>query len=417
MKKLIASAGLVVIGATGLKAQNAPGLSRMETTKPWSISASLRGFYDDNFFAQVNELKEGSFGFEFRPRLAFNLPREQTYIGGAYTYSLRYYEARDDEPMDHTHEFDLKLDHRFSERMKVALNDSFVYAREPEVVEGGGGGTITTFRTESDVMRNRASADLTAQLTETLGLATGYENGWYDYRDNDAVGSRSALLDRLENNLRLDGRWQARSDLVGIVGYQLGLVNYTADQFLTGAPGALKSGDRDSMSHFGYLGAEYTITEELSVAGRGGIEFIDYTELDEDDVSPFVDVSGTYRYVPGSYVQAGVRHRHNPTDVAGDGTATGVTLDQETTTVYGSVHHRLTARISANLVGQYQRSTFNGGTQDGELENFFIAGLNLQYDITQNWAAEAGYNYDRLDSDVGRSFSRNRIYAGVRLQY
>jgi opacity protein-like surface antigen len=179
----------------------------------------------------------------------------------------------------------------------------------------------------------------------------------------------------------------------------------------------LTSGDRDSTSHFGYLGAEYTITEELSVAGRGGIEFIEYTELDEDDVSPFVDVSGTYRYVPGSYAQLGVRHSHNPTDVAGDGTASGVTLDQETTTVYGSVHHRITARISANLSGQYQRSVFNGGTADGQIENFFLAGVNLQYDITQNWVAEAGYNYDRLDSDEGRGFTRNRLYAGVRLQY
>src|SRR5262245_53364929 len=100
MKKLIASAGLIAIGATGLKAQYAPGLSRMETAKPWSISASLRGFYDDNFFAQPPPLKEGSFGFEVRPRIAFNFPREQTYIGGAYTYSLKYYEARDDEPTD-----------------------------------------------------------------------------------------------------------------------------------------------------------------------------------------------------------------------------------------------------------------------------------------------------------------------------
>src|SRR6185503_8242958 len=110
--------------------------------------------------------------------------------------------------------------------------------------------------------------------------------------------------------------------------------------------------------------------------------------------------------------------RHNPTDLAGSGTASGVTLDQDTTTVYGAVHHRITARIAANVVGQYQRSVFNGGTLDGELDNFFLAGLNLQYEISQNWSAEAGYNYDRLDSDVGgRSFSRNRIYAGVRLQY
>ena len=118
MKKVIASAGLVAFGVTALQAQYAPGLSRIETTKPWSVSASLRGFYDDNYFAQPNAFAEESYGFEVRPRIAFNLPREQTYIGGAYTYGLKYYEARDDDPIDQTHEVDLKLDHRFTERMK-----------------------------------------------------------------------------------------------------------------------------------------------------------------------------------------------------------------------------------------------------------------------------------------------------------
>ncbi|HKQ36586.1 MAG TPA: outer membrane beta-barrel protein [Verrucomicrobiae bacterium] len=421
MKKLIASAGLVAIGATGLKAQYAPGLSRTESSKPWSISASLRGFYDDNYFAQPKDLKDDSFGFEVRPRVAFNLPREQTFIGGAYTYSMKYYDAREDDPIDHSHEVDLRIEHRFSERLKVNLNDNFVYAQEPEVVEGSGT-TLTTFRTDADVMRNRASAEVTARATESLGVSFGYENGWYDYQDDNDPGSRSALLDRLEHLIRLDARWQANPDLVGIVGYQFNLINYTADEFLVAptllVPNPLKSGDRDTRSHFGYVGGEYTLSEELSFAGRVGVEYIEYTELDDTELSPYADVNGTYRYVPGSYVQVGVRHRHNPTDLAGTGTAGSVTKDQETTTLYGSVHHRITARIAANLVGQYQRSVFNGGLLDGDIDNFFLAGVNLQYEINQNWSAEAGYNYDRLDSDAGgRSFSRNRIYAGVRLQY
>ena len=274
---------MVAISAAGLQAQYAPGLSRMETTKPWSISASLRGFYDDNYFAQPKGFADESFGFELRPRVAFNLPMEQTYIGGSYTYSMKYYEARANDHIDHTHEVDLKLDHRFSETMKVAFNDSFVYAREPEVVEGSGT-TISTFRTDSDVLRNRASIDFTVRLTDTFGLAAGYENGWYDYQDS-GTGSRSALLDRFEHTFRLDGRWQARPDLVGIVGYQLGIINYTDDELLT-LTGPLTSGDRDTRSHYGYVGAEYTITEELSFAGRVGIQYTEYTELDKDELVP-----------------------------------------------------------------------------------------------------------------------------------
>src|SRR5688572_4962688 len=119
MKKLIASAGLVALGVASLKAQYAPGLSRIETSKPWSISASLRGFYDDNYLALPNSVADESFGFEVRPRVALNLSREQTYLGAAYTYGLKWYEARDDDPIDHSHEVDLVVDHRFSERMKL----------------------------------------------------------------------------------------------------------------------------------------------------------------------------------------------------------------------------------------------------------------------------------------------------------
>jgi hypothetical protein len=48
MKKIMVSAGLVTVSAMGLQAVDAPGLTRMETTKWWTVSAALRGFYDGN---------------------------------------------------------------------------------------------------------------------------------------------------------------------------------------------------------------------------------------------------------------------------------------------------------------------------------------------------------------------------------
>ena len=69
-------------------------------------------------------------------------------------------------------------------------------------------------------------------------------------------------------------------------------------------------------------------------------------------------------------------------------------------------------------IGQYQRSTFNNGALDGEVENFLLLGLNFEYRFNPNWATELGYNFDRLDSDVTfRTFTRNRVYVGVRATY
>src|SRR5687767_8237835 len=105
MKRIVASVGLVAVGATGLHAASyAPGLTREETSKPWSVSASLRGFYDDNYITAPSGFEEESFGFEISPTVAINLPMDRTYIGASYTYSLKFYADRDDDPTDHQHE-------------------------------------------------------------------------------------------------------------------------------------------------------------------------------------------------------------------------------------------------------------------------------------------------------------------------
>ena len=48
MKKIIASASLAALGAASVQAAYAPGLSPQEKSKAWTISGTLRGFYDDN---------------------------------------------------------------------------------------------------------------------------------------------------------------------------------------------------------------------------------------------------------------------------------------------------------------------------------------------------------------------------------
>src|SRR6185369_11581262 len=118
MNKLIVSASLVTLGATGLQAAYAPGLSPMETSKPWSVAATLRGFYDDNYNNGPSHVTPGSGiptaksspGLEFSPSARLNLPMEQTYIGVGLVYSLKDYFDRPGDSIDHQVEATLKLD-------------------------------------------------------------------------------------------------------------------------------------------------------------------------------------------------------------------------------------------------------------------------------------------------------------------
>jgi hypothetical protein len=423
MKKFTATAGMAAVGLAGLAGANAqsfyglaPQLSPQELSKSYSVSLALRGFYDDNYLTQSSNLADETFGYEISPAVALNFPLEQTYIGLSYVYSFRYFEARrgSDGKDDQSHIFNLLLNHAFSGRYKLALSDSFVIAQEPEVLDPNP--TITNpIRTIGDNIRNQVSINFTAGLTPVLDLVLGYANTYWDFEEDGFVGSRSALLDRLEHLFSVNLRWQALPSTVGVVGYQYGFVDYTGDDpaFSDGI-NLIPADYRNNNSHYFFVGADHTFTPQLIGSARVGLQVTQYPDDPADrssEYNPYVEVSGTWNYNPGSFLQAGLRHSRNQTDAS-------QALDQESTTLFGSVNHQLSPALTLSVVGQAQRSSFNGGPADSDSDLFFLAGVNLAYRINQFLAAEVGYNYDRLDSDVvGRGYSRNRVYLGLRGTY
>jgi hypothetical protein len=58
------------------------------------------------------------------------------------------------------------------------------------------------------------------------------------------------------------------------------------------------------------------------------------------------------------------------------------------------------------------------GSYSGDVDNWFMADFGLTYTLNENLALDAGYLYDRLDSDIpNRAYSRNRAFFGVRATY
>lgn len=429
MKKLIASASLLGIGVAGIQAAYAPGLSSVETSKPWSIGASLRGFYDDNYTTSPSALSRSTWGTEIEPSFGLNLPLDQTYIGLNYTYGAKYYE--DSSKWDQSHQARLTLSHAFTQHVKLDVNETFISAQEPAILEDRGPITFP-LRSEGNNLRNTASAALTTELTEEFSTVVSYSNTIWDYEQDakdvaDPVfnptgsGSRSALLDRMEHMLMLNLRYQIAPSTVTLVGYQYGVVDYTSKSDLV--PG-LSASVRDSRSHYAYAGVDHYFTQQLNGSLRVGAQFTDYPNAPVDDsVLPYADASLSYTYTTGSYVQVGVRHALNQTDVGlvflGGG-AIDPTLNQESTTLYGSINHKFTGSITGSLLGQYQNSQFNGGGPgvDGRADDLFLVGVTLRYQINQFLSTDVGYSFDRLDSDLlGRSFSRNRVFAGIRATF
>ena len=240
--------------------------------------------------------------------------------------------------------------------------------------------------------------------------------------------SYSALLDRMDQTAAVDLRWKALPETTGVLGYQYEALDYTSPEYIvypsvnpiTLAPvQAYSSNIRNSDSHYVYVGVDQSFSPTLNGSIRAGAEYLDYYNYGTHSISPYVDASLTYQYMPQSTAQLGVKHLHNSTDVVGFAGTTPV-LDEESTAVYLSISHRVTSRFTAALLGQAQYSTFNGGGSsiNGTDENFYIANLNLAYHFSPWLTGETGYAYSKLNTELAdRGYTRDIVYIGVRATY
>ena len=411
-----------------------------ESGKPWTVSATLRGFYDDNINtlpdnAQVGH--RGSAGFQVNPSLQFSFPMEQTSISFGYDYSLKYYENRpqfNSDNYDQTHQFNAALSHSFSERYQLSVSDSFVIGQEPDMLRSGN--TYTTFqRVSGDNLRNYGSIMFSAQLTPELGIETGYGNTYYSYAANipifDAFGhvvpggaSLAGLLDELDHLFHLDLRYQIQPQTVGIVGYQFRETDYIGDQpigFDAFRNRVIVSEDRNARSHYGYVGLDHNFRTDLSGSFRVGARFTDYynNPASQDDVGPYALASLRYNYLPESFLQFGVSYDYNASSQFSVDNAGNLTLNAQSVSVFGSITHRITPKLFGSITASFQNSTYNGGNLNNLEQQYYLVGLNLQYRFTPNFSTEVGYNFDDVKSDAGLQpgYDRNRVYVGITGSY
>jgi hypothetical protein len=421
MNKLAASIGIVALGTTVIQAVESSALNSMQSTKPWSISAALRGFYDDNINATPDSGATDSLGVQIEPSFDFGMAGEQTSVNFGYTFSANYYEDPDPTWTDnwsYTHSMEASLSHTFSSRFDMFVSDSFAIGQEPDMLRSAGGASATVTRISGNNVRNNAGIDFNAEMTQLLGFGFGYNNNLYQYDDSGPI-SNSALLDRMEHLVRLDSNWKLRPQTTGIIGYTYDQTLYTGDEvIIAGAPN-IYSEARNQLSHIVYVGAQHSFTPTLSGLLNVGAQYVDYYNDDNTDstISPYVQGTLRYAYQTTTTFDLGFTYRHSPANNAGV-SVTDIVQDMETAVLYGSVSHEIVRHLVGTLSGTGQYGTYNGGSLDGDNQVFYQLGARLAYEFTPNLSAHVSYNYDNLDDDApNRSYSRNRVFLGVTASY
>ncbi len=459
MKKIITSAGIVALGVAGVQAEGyLPGFSSPDQSRPWSVSATLQGFYDDNYNTAPGNSPayRSSWGFEALPSASLAYSAGPTDIAMRYTFGVYYYADRASSfyaggtsPEDYSHQFDLTLNHNFSTRENVVVTDSFVYSSEPQLLYQTGSAvapTIYPFRTLFDNYRNVGAITFNSELTKELSLALAYQNTFNHYNQNadnvrDPVfnpsggGSLASLLNDMEHLVKLDLRWQMLPDTTGVVGYQFGLVNFTDGGYLLPdyavaggnvAGGGPRASSRDSYNHYIYIGADHTFNPAFTVSGRVGAEYTDSYNLGYTAWNPYANLNLQYNFGTASFVQFGFTESVSQTYV--------VAANASSSVVYASVNYRFTPKLTGSLLGQFQDSKFNGAmpgspNYSGLDQQYWLAGVNLTYQFNHYLAANLGYNFDALRSPstlpagVQNGFNplwdytRNRVYFGITATY
>ena len=460
MKKIVASVGLVALGASSLQSSaSAQDVVGPDSSKPWSVSATLRGFYDDNVSTIPNDvvLAPGQhrdvFGVQVLPSAALNWALQQTTISLGALYSLKYYDRtplNSTSRTDQTFTFNGSLSHSFSDEYKMRVADGFVIGQEPDTIRSGN--AYSTFsRISGDNIGNFASASFDAQFTPKLGASLGYDNDLYVYTAKDpSVGapvvfpgvpgnfypvqaSPAGTLNRDENHVHIEGFYTLSPTTKVLLGYSFSAIDYTGDEYIAGYlinPAGpitasnlvlpVKSDGRNFNEHRVYLGAQHNFSPQMIGNLRVGASYVDYYNDPTQDPSytPYVMGDLKYTYAPDSSLDIGISYDHNTTDVIGLLGTGSYTTDADSAVAFLSLNHRITPQLFGSIIAQFQNNIYNGGIYNNDMEQFYTVGLNLAYHFNQYVSTEIGYNYDRLESrDIGRTYDRNRVYIGVTASY
>jgi len=433
MKKFFVSVGLIAVGTASLQGAYAPEWNSMEASM-WSVSGTLRGFYDDNYNTASSASsaggKKSSFGFEVSPQINLNVPLQQTELGLRYGYGMYYYQEREhlgQNPIDQSHQLDLWVDHAFTERWQAKVLDSFVVGQEPELIDPN---TSRAQRTDGNNIRNTGTVAVNTIWTRLFSTAFNYQNSIFDYQNSGATKSNISTsgpslageLNRIDQSVSLDFQWHVAPETMAFFGGAFEWVNYTGDEPIaqTGPASFYYSDTRNSLSYFGYAGVQRSLLANLSLTGKAGVQYTDNYNAPSGSTSlnPYADISLVYTYLPGCYAQAGFTEMQNATDNVQVNNNGNITLNTESSTVYASINHKLTPKLLGTAIGRWQHSDYNQGPYNNQADDYYSLGLNLTYSFTPHFSADAGYNLDNYVSPVpNNGYKRSRVYLGVSAAY
>jgi len=350
--------------------------------------------YDDN----VNETstdKQDSLKISDEIDFGLTFDLQPTFLTLRYRPAFVWWENREPDDTDFNQSFDAVLNHRFSPRLSAGLKHVYRLTEQPEEIDGG-----FVVRENNDYEYNVSDANVDFEAfnrTHLIGLFR-----YTDLNYDDEEVSQTADFDSTSAGLTL--RHQLTEFASILADYRQEDISYDYT-------------DRGAVSDFIGLGYEQSIGASFIGVIRGGNQDRDFDAAGvENESQPYADGTLTYLYSPRTRISVGGGFALIEADVY-------PFAAQDRTTIFTTVAHDLTARISLFAALSHQLSDYNAETriedredvpEDGE-ETVLNGSVTAAYRINNQNSVDISWQYLDLSSDLRDDFDRNRLSLGWRL--
>lgn len=387
--------------------------------RPLVFSGKARWEYDDNIYAEEFD-EVASWVLSVEPKIDYRKLTEASILQLSYQFSYRWFENRDEDPEDLSHDISAILNHMFSESLELRIRDTYRIREdqisiEEQIVDVEEETPPTTERLRRDYdetyERNEFEASAVFRISERFNVIGSYANYWLDYEDEEF----SINNDRTEDSFgaRLEYLWKPQTTFS--LGYQYKDIDYE-----------IETNKVDSITHQYSAGVRHIFSPAFT--GSINVGYLDrtydpYTSTDEEgneiiiedknETSPYLDINVSSQISEMLVSSLGYRYTIMETDQS-------MFLSQQTQTFYLSVTNKFTERLSVRFNGLMSFGDFDVDVArsptapENMSEDVVQFGLVFRYQLKESWFAEAGWRYTDVDSDFpNNSYERNRTFIGL----
>lgn len=277
------------------------------------------------------------------------------------------------------------ISHQMSQRLKFSDNFYLTYGAQPNIALGG---TTTLFN--GQYLYGFNNFNVSYAWSQRFSTTTSYTVDGIRYEDEIT----SASEDRLSHLVAQQFTYalNKRTSLTAEYRYRT-----TRFQNTRG---------KDFSSQFVLAGVDHAWSQRFTGSFRAGAEFFKSDRV--SNTAPYAELAMNYSVAR----QTQARWFGS---VAFDGSELGAYESRHSIRTGVNVSHRITKKLGVNAGVQYAYSDFEGGSVlPSVIEHSLLLSAGVNYQILENLAVDASYNYTTLMSDNEvREFQRNNISLGL----